>query len=444
MRHLAFPAFFAFAALLAGCATTPPPAAPGRGPSTTAAQPQPEPPLRLIPARWSDLPGWTTADHRPALDAFKRSCAPLARRADGDKLGRQALYGGTVSEWRLACAAAASAADPKTFFETYFQPSEVLAPADAMRKVTGYYEPVIDVRAAPAPGIDEPFLARPANLVSVDLFAFDEATGLSEDIASDVVKALPDQFAAARGAIEPVLDERIERRFRTPAWGLLSSDRRVGPMPPRSGIDLAAGTLAFARPCDVYDVQVQGSARVRFEDGRDMRMAYAAQNGYGWNSVYSGLRERGAITSPTKQSVCAWMATASPAQVREAMNYDPSYVFFSLEPVGDPNAGPRGAQGVPLTPLGSVAVDPSAHPYGALLFIDGGAAPVGQRLMVAQDTGGAIRRGPLRADVFFGTGAEAGAVAQGQNAPGRFWTLLPIQFAPSPPVAQAETERRPG
>jgi membrane-bound lytic murein transglycosylase A len=105
------------------------------------------------------------------------------------------------------------------------------------------------------------------------------------------------------------------------------------------------------------------------------------------------------------------------------MNLDPSYVYFSLEPLGDPAAGPRGAQGVSLTPMGSIAVDPAAHPYGAVLFV---AAENGlNRLLVAQDTGGAIRRGPLRGDVFFGTGAEAGAAATQQNAPAQFWTLLP-------------------
>jgi membrane-bound lytic murein transglycosylase A len=102
-------------------------------------------------------------------------------------------------------------------------------------------------------------------------------------------------------------------------------------------------------------------------------------------------------------------------------------VFFEEAPINDPNAGPRGAAGVPLTPMGSIAIDPAFHPYGALLFVEGAfdGAPF-SRLLVAQDTGGAIRRGPQRGDVFFGTGAEAGARAERMNAQNaRFWTLLP-------------------
>jgi membrane-bound lytic murein transglycosylase A len=159
-----------------------------------------------------------------------------------------------------------------------------------------------------------------------------------------------------------------------------------------------------------------------FEDGAQGRMQYAAQNGWRWNSIYPQLRDRGAA-SATKDGVCAYLAAQPPEAARSALNLDPSYVYFSLEPIGDPTAGPRGAQGVPLTPMGSIAIDPAAHPYGAVLFV---AADNGlNRLLVAQDTGGAIRRGPLRGDVFFGTGDAAGVAATQQNAPARFFTLLP-------------------
>jgi membrane-bound lytic murein transglycosylase A len=101
-------------------------------------------------------------------------------------------------------------------------------------------------------------------------------------------------------------------------------------------------------------------------------------------------------------------------------------VFFAEEPIADPNLGPRGAAGVNLTAMGSIAVDPAFHPYGALLYVDGSydGAPF-DRLLVAQDTGGAIKRGPLRGDVFFGSGPAAGAAAERMNAPARIWTLLP-------------------
>jgi membrane-bound lytic murein transglycosylase A len=411
---------------LAACATTSKP--PTRPPVTRPALAE-APLFTLRTASFDTLPGWREGDAAPALAAFRRSCGAMARRDDAQPLGRNAAYGGTVGDWRGVCSAAQAATDARRFFEANFTPHEVAARADQMRRLTGYYEPVIEARRTPQPGFDEPFLARPADVVGIDLSAFDDASGLSDVIAEDVMRTLapllPDDVEATAGR---ALADRLERRFRTPLWGRLTGDRRVTPLPARGAIDRSAGVLGYARACDVYDVQVQGSARVRFEDGAEMRMAYAAQNGWRWNSIYPQLRDRGA-PSATKDGVCTYLAAQPPEGVRAALDLDPSYVFFQLEPLGDPGAGPRGAQGMPLTALGSIAVDPSAHPYGAVLFVS---AENGlNRLLVAQDTGGAIRRGPLRGDVFFGTGPDAGAAASVQNAPARFWTLLPSSAPPT-------------
>ncbi|MDX2234687.1 MAG: MltA domain-containing protein [Hyphomonadaceae bacterium] len=408
----------AAALFAAACASTPP------SPPSPVATPAAEgPAFTLRPVSFAALPGWSDGDPAAALAAFRRSCAAQSRRDDAMPLGRAAPYGGRVGDWRSVCAEAAGAADARAFFERNFTPHEVVARADQMRRLTGYYEPVVEARRTAQPGFDEPFLARPADVVGIDLSAFDDAADIVGTITEDVMKALapvlPDAVEAEAAA---ALDERLTRRFRTPIWGRVTPDRRVTPLPARAQIDRSAGVLGYARACDVYDVQVQGSARVRFEDGQSMRMAYAAQNGWRWTSIYPQVRDLGAA-SATKEGVCAYFAGQTPEGVRAAMNLDPSYVFFSLEPIGDPAAGPRGAQGVPLTPMGSIAVDPAAHPYGAVLWVD---AENGlRRLLVAQDTGGAIRRGPLRGDVFFGTGPEAGAAATQQNAPARFWTLLP-------------------
>ncbi len=122
----------------------------------------------------------------------------------------------------------------------------------------------------------------------------------------------------------------------------------------------------------------------------------------------------------------AWSEQRGHDATRQALNADPSYVFFQEEVISDPNAGPNGASGVPLTALGSIAVDPAYHPYGAVVFVDGEyEGQAFRRLLVAQDTGGAIRRGPLRGDVFFGSGPQAGQGAERMNAPARWWTLLP-------------------
>jgi membrane-bound lytic murein transglycosylase A len=416
------------AALAAACASTSQPTKP---PFPTAKPAQEAPVFTLRPTNFAELPGWAAADVAPALAAFKASCATVVKRPADQKLGRFAPYGGTVADWAPACAAAAvtDAPSARAFFERWFTPNSVDARADQMSKLTAYYEPIVQARRTPQPGFTEPFLPRPDDLVSVDLAAFDEQQDLASNMTEDVLKGLANDGIPedARALVSTRLDDRLTRRFRTPIWGRLI-ERKVEPYPARPALGVTARpALGYAHPTDVYDTQVQGSARVQFEDGPQMRMAYNSQNGWKWNSIYGQLRTRGDIPSANKRAVRAWMDAQSPEAVRAALNLDPSYIFFSLEPIPDASIGPKGAQGVPLTALGSLAVDPSAHPYGALIFADAkdsdGAAF--QRLLVAQDTGGAIRRGPLRGDVFFGTGDAAGANAEKMNSPVRFWTLLP-------------------
>jgi membrane-bound lytic murein transglycosylase A len=410
-------------AFLASCATaptpTPTPSKPTPGRPTVVEGPA----FTLAASTFGALPGWTTTDPAPALEAFRRSCATLSARPDDQRFGRLSAYGGAVVEWRAACAAAPSATDARAFFEANFTPYEVMARADQLRKVTGYYEPVIEARRTPQPGFEEPFLARPADLVGVDFSQFDDQLELSKRMYDDVMKQLaadlPDEAEPKAAA---AIQQRLQARLRTSMWGRLTPDRKIVPYPARAAISRTTGVLAYGRACEVYDVQVQGSARVAFEDGQQMRMAYAAQNGWKWNSIYPQLRDRGDIPAANKTSVCAWMSAQSQDVARNALALDPSYVFFALEPIGDPRLGPKGAQGVPLTALGSAAVDPAAHPYGAPLFIAGDGF---NRLLVAQDTGGAIKRGAVRADVFYGTGPEAGAAATQMNMSARFFTLLP-------------------
>ena len=437
---------------LSSCATTQAPPAPPAKPQPPArtAMPAVEAPTFVLrPASFADLPGWAGGDHTPALIAFRQSCTALTRRPDDQAFGRFAPYGGKVSDWRGVCAEAASVAvspdAAKAFFERAFVPQFVEARPDQMSKLTGYYEPIVQARRSFQPGFSEPFLPRPTDLVSIDMAAFDEEQKLSDAIAEDVTKGLSNDVPQElRPAIQATLDDRLTRRFRTPVWGQISADgRSVKPFPKRSDIKVQnRAALAYAHPADVYDTQVQGSARVQFEDGAQMRMAYDSQNGWRWNSIFGQLRARGDIQVANKRGVKTWMDTQTPEAVRAAMDLDPSYVFFRLEPIGDPSLGPKGAQGVPLTPLGSMAVDPVAHPYGGLIYVDGagpnaaGAQAPFQRLMAAQDTGGAIRRGPLRGDVFFGTGDGALALAEKMNAPARFWTLLPRALA-EPKVAVA-------
>jgi membrane-bound lytic murein transglycosylase A len=373
---------------LAACATTP----------REEARPAAETAFVLSPARFSDLPGWRSADLAPALAAFRRACDGRAQRAADASLPGGGRYGGTVADWSPACAVANNVASggERAFFEANFTPHEVRGPGEA--RLTAYYEPMIEARRAPDAYFSAPLMRRPSDMVTIDLGAFAEAYD------NEVLRGAP-------------------RRLTGQIIG-----NEVRPYPRREAITASNGDVfAWAHPVDLYNLQIQGSGRLAFPDGAQARAAFSAQNGYRWRSALGALRDAGELQNGvTWANFKAWSVERGTEATRQALNADPSYVFFNEEPIDDPAAGPRGASGVPLTPLGSIAVDPAYHPYGAVVFVDGeydGAAF--QRLLVAQDTGGAIRRGPLRGDVFFGPGPEAGQRAERMNAPARWWTLLP-------------------
>ncbi|MGE0740921.1 MAG: murein transglycosylase A [Hyphomonadaceae bacterium] len=385
-RHLVI----VFAALaLAACATTEaPPAGPGQ-PSAV--------PFALDQTRFENIPGWRDADLAPTLLAFRRSCDGRAQRAPDAALPGGGRYGGTVGDWAPACNAARSVSPggERAFFETFFIPNIVRGEGEA--RLTSYYEPIIEARRFPEGAFTAPLVRKPNDIVSIDLAAFAEA--YDNEALRGAPRALTGQLVGAN----------------------------VRPYPQRSEINPSPDQVfAYAHPVDVYNLQIQGSGRIAFPDGTQARAAYAAQNGYRWRSALGALRDSGELPSATWANFRAWADQRGPEATRQALNADPSFVFFQEERIDDPSAGPRGAAGVPLTPLGSIAVDPSYHPYGAVVFVDGEyqGAPF-RRLLVAQDTGGAIRRGPLRGDVFWGSGAEAGRAAEGMNAPARWWTLLP-------------------
>jgi membrane-bound lytic murein transglycosylase A len=184
---------------------------------------------------------------------------------------------------------------------------------------------------------------------------------------------------------------------------------------------------------EAFFLQVQGSGRVRLPDGSTVRVGYADTNGHPYRSIGRLLIERGALTleQASMQGITAW-ARANPQRVAELLNQNPSYVFFRELPLGDPNAGPVGALAVPLTAGYSVAVDPRFIPLGAPVVI-GTEHPVTgtplRRLVLAQDTGGAIR-GPLRFDLFWGFGAEAAHPAGRQRHDVQAWLLVPRGVKP--------------
>jgi membrane-bound lytic murein transglycosylase A len=168
---------------------------------------------------------------------------------------------------------------------------------------------------------------------------------------------------------------------------------------------------------------------VRLADTKEtVRVAYADQNGHPYKSIGRYLVDKGELTldQASAQSIKAWFL-AHPSRQQELLNANPSYVFFKEEKLADPNAGPKGALGVPLTPQRSIAVDTQFVPLGVPVFLattQPNSDIALQRLMFAQDTGGAIRS-PVRADYFWGFGAQAGQKAGKMKQRGMMWLLLP-------------------
>lgn len=384
-----------FGVLVSACASASRETRPGPGPVTS----QPEAAeFALAATEFRGLPDWTSVDLAPALTAFRRACDGRRQRDPNAALPGGGRYGGTVGAWAPACSAAQNVAPggERAFFEANFIPYVVRSSGEA--RLTAYYEPVIEARRYPDPVYSAPLLRKPGDMVSVDVAAFAEAY----------------DNEALRGAPRALTGQIVGTEVR--------------PYPKRGDLNASQDqAFAWAHPVDVYNLQIQGSGRIAFPDGTQARAAYAAQNGYRWNSALGALRDNGQLQGgATWANFRAWSDQRGPEATRQALAADPSYVFFQEERIDDPSAGPRGAAGVPLTPLGSIAVDPAYHPYGAVVFVDGqyDGAPF-RRLLVAQDTGGAIRRGPLRGDVFFGSGPQAGQGAERMNAPARWWTLLP-------------------
>ena len=382
---------------LAGCAALP-----------TLPRTAPTPPtLALTAVGFAALPGWD-ADHlAAALPAFLAGCRQLPEAA-------AAALGGPSAQWQPACTAAARLAPgddaaARAFFEAYFRPYAVgnaKAPAGTRTDAlfTGYFDPEVPGSRTEGGRYRSPLLGRPPDLVQVDLAPFN-----------------PDLKGSS-------IAGRVQ-------------DGRLVPYYDRAEID--AGVLArrrlellwLADPVDVFVLQVQGSGRVDLPDGHVVRVTYAGQNGRPYVPIGRVLADRGQI--PLAQVSLATIRTwleQHPAQAAEVMAQNPSYVFFREVNDLQPDEGPPGALGVPLVPGRSIAVDRAFIPLGAPVFIATTDPLTGtplQRLMLAQDIGGAIK-GPTRADIFFGWGHAAGQRAGEMRAHGREYLLLPRPAASAP------------
>lgn len=359
-------------------------------------------PQALAPAgqslAWSDLPGWAEEKPAEAWATLKLNCQKMAKRD---------------LRWRAICADAELFPEPdddiaRAFFETRFEPVAVRDEVGGDEGlITGYYEPLLHGSLTKSARFRYPLYGRPDDLVVIDL-----------------------------GELYPELrDKRLRGRL---------AGKRVAPYPSRAEIGangaLNAPVLAWVDdPVTLFFLQVQGSGRVRLEDGRWLHVGYADQNGHPYQAIGKRLIERGALTYEelSLQSIRAWLA-AHPDEAEVVLNGNPSYVFFDIR--NNTLAGPLGTFALPLVAERSVAVDPAYLPLGSLLYLDtrlptinggpfngnnGTGAPY-QRLVFAHDTGGAIK-GAVRADVFFGYGPRAELLAGHMKNRGRMYLLKPHQ-----------------
>jgi membrane-bound lytic murein transglycosylase A len=380
----------ALAALLAACAQEAPPKAPE---------------LRLAPMEISELPGWDEDTVSAALPALLRTCERFMKQDPEKPVGPEAL-GGTVADWKALCEAAARlpAGDDRAaraFFAGEFRPYAVSDGDDPEGLFTGYFEPELQGSRVRDGQHAVPLYARPDDLITVDLGEF-RADLKGDTIAGRVVE----------GALKPYYSyEEIDE-------GALA-DR---------GLEIAW----VADPIDAFFLHIQGSGRVRFGDGEMMRVGYAAKNGRPFVAIGKTLLESGELTKDnvSMQSIRDWLRT-HPDRAKAIMYKNPSYIFYRVVE-GD---GPIGAQGVALTPGRSLAVDRKLLALGLPIFLDTTWPPETpeagrpfRRLMIAQDTGGAIK-GAVRGDIFFGTGEAALEYAGRMKQKGRYYLFLPRAVA---------------
>jgi membrane-bound lytic murein transglycosylase A len=379
---------------ITGCGETPPHQAVAPPPTAGASR------LTLTPAAWDTLPGWREDTVSAVLPALQRTCDRLAKLPFDRSVGNDGL-GGTVADWSAACGAvrhvpARDDAAARIFFQQWFSPFLAADNGKADGVFTGYYEPELAGSRLPQGRFQVPLLARPKDLVTIDLSRFRSDLG-NEQLAGRV------------------------------------NGSRVEPYPTRAEIeggglgDLAQPLLWLNDAVDAHILHIQGSGRIRLEDGSVVRVGVSGTNGRPFTGLGKLLAERGKLEGGSSMPAIRTWLKAHPDEARGIMAGNPRYVFYRLSD-GD---GPVGTEGVALTAERSLAVDPRYVPLGVPLWLDT-TAPSGRalrRVMMAQDTGGAIK-GPVRGDVFWGTGDAAFEQAGRMKSTGRYWLLLPAQRSP--------------
>jgi membrane-bound lytic murein transglycosylase A len=399
------------------------------GSAALAQEPLKLPGSQLDPIKWTELAGWPADDHLAAFAAYQASCRALRKNphSGDDRPIHRALWNVCRRALDLRPQDSHSA---RAFFEENFHPVRIAPLGEADGLLTGYFEPIVQGSRRPNSEFHVPVYRRPPDLVAVGY------------------KPGADAF--------PNKGARI---------GRLNEKGQLVPYYDRAAIE--AGALDgqnleicwLKDPSDLLTIQIQGSGRVILEDGTPLRISYDSYNGYSYASSSSSALIK-PNRAPRGKTSIQRSRTAPPDETAKAHAINRSYVFFRI--TGLSNDGePIGAQGVPLTPGRSIAVD-RLHDYGTPFFIEANLpiesakhASAFQRLMIAQDTGSAIV-GPARADLYWGAGDDAGHIASRIRHPGRFVMLLPRELdmiaagkqmplpLPKPKFAEVEVRKHNG
>lgn len=342
---------------------------------------QPPSSFALQPVKFSQLPNWRKDQFTKAWPAFVRSCQKLKYS----------------NKWKSVCTQALALHNPSSskirkFFETNFIPYQVSSGKNTQGLFTGYYEPVIEGSHEKTEKFKVPMYKRPADLVMIeDLGIFRKN-----------LKGVRIAGRAINGRLKPYYThEEIDN-------GILAGNE----------------ILWIENPVDSFFIQIQGSAAVQLEDGEIIHLSYAGTNGHTYTAIGNVLIEKNKLSSSnvSMQSIRAWLSE-HPDEAKEILYHNASYVFFDVMK----GQGPVGDMGVVLTPGRSLAIDTRYIPHGVPLWLNIEHPVSGerlQRLVMAQDKGGAIK-GPIRGDLFWGTGERAGELAGSMKSKGNYFLLLP-------------------
>lgn len=359
--------------------------------------------LRLTRVTFKDLPGWAGDKHADAIPAFLRSCAKLAVLADDDPVGHDG-HGGKAKHWRSVCARAAKLeagdhAAARAFFESAFVPYRAAGKNGPVGKLTGYFVQELRASRTRRGTYQFPILARPKDLVMVDLSQF--------------------------------IRDGHGRRI----WGRHDAKGQLVPYYTRA--EIRAGALAGQKleimyaddPVDVLFAHIEGSAKAIMDDGSVVWLEFDGKNGRGYKGVGKLLEERGVLVPPydgTMPGIRKWFHD-NPGKFDAIVDLNSSYVFFkeSTQP------GAVGSQDVILTARRSMAIDRAFIAHSTPIWVETKAPRPGKpgselwrSLLIAQDTGGGIL-GAVRGDIYWGDDATAEDIAGRMGGEGRYWLLLP-------------------